>query len=57
MQQRLTLRRTGRHRAEVPGGSPVRTWGPLRMRNEMSPDVMGGVLRIILFYKITLPED
>lgn len=57
MQQRLTLRRTGRHRAEMPGGSPVRIWDPLRMRNEMSPDVMGGVLRIILFYKITLPED
>lgn len=41
----------------MPGASPVRTWDPLRMRNEMSPDVMGGVLRIILFYKITLPED
>lgn len=35
----------------------MRTWGPSRMRNEMSPDVMDGVLRrIILSYKNHPPQ-
>lgn len=59
LQQRLTLRRSGRHRVGVPGGIPERTGAPSRrMRHEMSPDVKDRVFkRILLIYKITLPQD
>lgn len=59
LQQRLTLRKTGRHRVGVLGGVPERTGAPSRrMKDEMSPDVKDRVFkRILLIYKITLPED
>lgn len=48
LQQKLTRRRTGRHRVG----------GPSRMKDEMSPDVKDVVRkRITVFYKTILPKD